>query len=103
MLSINHQRSGVLDMCYSRIGDGPLRVKALHTGRGRLRQALEIDQNRPGRTDDSSDRAAPHCLLGYLLEATNKGVRKMSGKIACATPLVKKISKLNGSAQRRVG
>jgi tetratricopeptide (TPR) repeat protein len=38
-----------------------------------LRQALQIDQNRPRRTDDSSDRAAPHCLLAYVMEATNKG------------------------------
>jgi tetratricopeptide (TPR) repeat protein len=43
---------------------------------GDLRQALNIDQNRPGRIDDSSDRAAPHCLLGYVLEATNKGGAK---------------------------
>jgi Tfp pilus assembly protein PilF len=37
-----------------------------------LRQAIQIDQNRPGRKDDSNDRAAPHCLLGYVLEAQNK-------------------------------
>lgn len=37
-----------------------------------LLQALKIDQNRPGRKDDSNDRAAPHCLLGYVLEGTQR-------------------------------
>jgi Tfp pilus assembly protein PilF len=37
-----------------------------------LREAVRLDQKRPERTDNSTDRAAPHCLLGYVLEAEKK-------------------------------
>jgi tetratricopeptide (TPR) repeat protein len=37
-----------------------------------LKKAVEIDQNRPGRVDDSEDLAMPHCLLGEVFTKTNR-------------------------------
>jgi Tfp pilus assembly protein PilF len=37
-----------------------------------LKEAVRIDQSRADRKDDSMDRGAPHCLLGYVLEAQQR-------------------------------
>jgi len=68
---------------YKNRGLAHLRLNHHPEAEADLREAIKIDQNRPGRQDSLNDRVAPHCLLGHVLYAQHREAEAMEEWDTC--------------------